>query len=159
MVRRLKTRKESLGKMPRVECEVGFGDSRVKGVEVPSRRLVVYDADSEVWSGAFVKWPDVACAIVWLRAPHDAPGGSEQQVREELRQRGALVKVLPRESAPEELPAEASLEEDLTELLPEEEVRGSMRATVEEMAREVARGEELERLLGALDEAMTEAGL
>jgi hypothetical protein len=160
MARRLKTRRQAAVKMDMVECEARFGDARVRGVEIPSRRLIVYDSDSEVWAGGtFVKWPQVDGAIVWLRAPHDAPDGAEQRVKSELKQRGAMVKVLPREPAPNELPESATAPDDPTELEPVEEVRGSMRATAEAMAREVSRGDELERLLAALDEALTEAGL
>jgi len=141
------------------------GDGRVQPRAIPSRRLMVVDADHPIWQtrrhgGMPVEAEVWEGAIVWVRAPHDADDGDDRRLRDELMEAGALkVKLLPREQSPVAMPERAGLEEDPTELGPTEETRGSMRATAEAMAREVATGDEQERLLAALDEALTEAGL
>jgi hypothetical protein len=130
----------------------------VVGVELEARRLVVIDSDHSAWSGAGFGRVEVAGAIVWLRAPADAPEGIEDRVRQAVIDAGAYrVKKLARERATREVrPDEESSNEMPAD---EDDARRAMRRAAEELAGEVASGGQLERLLRALDEVLSEAGL
>jgi hypothetical protein len=144
-----------------VETKKDYGDKRVRARELSARRLVVVESDHQIWKTQPRGKPDAedrgwSGAIVWVRAPHDAAEGDEQRLKEELLAAGAAqVRALPRAASPKVVTSDEPVE------LPADPKAGeqTMREVVFEMAREAAKGEELEMLEEALEEALTEAGL